>query len=103
MNKTIDKDWFSIKIKKAENIIYEVIEDDSMILYNEVTQETHILNATAGLIFMLCDGRGLSDILNEFKEHLSDEVSISEEEIQFDVSLLIEELIDKKLIKNITE
>lgn len=85
-------------VQKGDNIIFEMLEDGSMILFNETTQETHLLNATAGLIFKLCDGRVVSDIYVNFKGQI-DDFKIIEEKIQNDFYRTIEELANKNILR----
>lgn len=92
-------DKFLMKVAKAENIVYESTEDDLMILCDEDTQETHFLNATAGMIFRLCDGRSLHDIFSDFKEQFRDEVEVSEDELRTDLFQVVEQLLSKNALR----
>lgn len=54
------------KVRKNENIVFEIIEGEGGILYNSQTKETHLLNKTAVIIFELCCEIAVEEIFEKF-------------------------------------
>lgn len=51
------------KLIKNRDIIFDEIVEGGMLLYNNQTHETHILNETAALVFSCCNGDEIDSIL----------------------------------------
>lgn len=94
-----DEERASILIEKTNNIIFEVLEDGSMIIFDEITQDTHLLNSVAGLIFKLCNGRRAGEIYSDFIGQISSDAEVSKEEIEADFYETIDQLANKNVIK----
>lgn len=52
-----------------KEIIVEEIKDEGLLLYNEETKETHILNETAMYIFDLCINNDFDGVIKEYVDH----------------------------------
>lgn len=60
--------------KLSQEIVIEEIKDQGLLLYNNKTKETQILNETAKFVFELCDGNGFEVIITEFLKRYSESV-----------------------------
>ena len=54
------------KLIKNSDIIFDEIDEGGMLLYNNQTHETHILNETAALVFSCCNGDEIDSVLAKY-------------------------------------
>lgn len=86
-------------IKKASTIIADKLEDNSLILSDESTEDIHTLNATASLIFTLCDGCHIDEIFQNFKLNIDlNTLEISESQLNDDFNNIINSMIIKNIL-----
>lgn len=91
-------------IKKNNDIIFEEIQEGGLLLYNNVTKETHILNETAALIFNYCDGTDLDSIFNSYIRVFDsvDSDEVLQQKIKYDFMKTIEILKERNIVKMIS-
>lgn len=65
--------------KLNQEIVIQEIKDEGLLLYNNKTKETQVLNETAKFVLELCDGNSFEIIITEFFKRYSE--SISKEEL----------------------
>lgn len=84
---------------RNEKLIVDGVEDE-VIIFNEETQNTHILNETAGHLFYHAEKMKVGDIIDKFYNGLTEEdknVYLKEEIIQ-DCMVILEEMISQGLL-----
>lgn len=84
--------------KRSGMIVKEMGEET--VLYDQEANEVHSLNATAALIYNLCDGeRGLVEIVEEILSRFD----IDEKTARRDVERVLSELKEKGILKERAE
>lgn len=84
-----------MKYKIIEDVIWKVIDDETVIL-NPEKDEYYTLNNTGTAVWGLIDkGKDLEKLVGE----LLKQYNASENELKADVKKIIKDLLDKKLIK----
>ena len=84
------------KVRRNDNVVFEIIEGEGGVLYNSQTKETHLLNKTAIIIFELCCETAIEDVFHKFYCLFNEE---SKERISKDFYEAIKLLEDKKIIE----
>jgi hypothetical protein len=91
-----DKEKEFITVSKAEYILFDTLENGSMILHNELNQETHFLNFTASLVFSLCDGGKVGEILSNFINKINlIGLNVTEKELTLDFYEILKDFKNK--------
>lgn len=83
------------KLTKNKHVVFEVIENEGGVLFNASTKETHLLNLTAMTLFLLCEGKDIEEIHNEYLKMFKD---VSVEELKRDFEEAISLFIEKKIV-----
>lgn len=88
---------------KNPNIIEEHISDSELMLFNQITEEVHVLNETSTQIYMLiCNGHSLAEALCQYVyEHIGEmfeEELITIDELATDAKTTINELLAHSII-----
>lgn len=86
-------------VARNEKLIVDNVENE-IIIFNEETQNTHILNESAGYLFYHAEKSKIADIIDEFYNVLTDEeksVHLKEEVVQ-DCIAILEEMISQGLL-----
>lgn len=73
-----------------------VMEDGSIILYDRNTENTHVLNSTAAIVYNLCEQFTAEEIANKLLEDVENGPDVRE--VIDDVNQIIKALLDEKLI-----
>ncbi len=84
--------------RNSKLIIDEV--DDEVIVFNEETQNTHILNDVAGYLLKNADNLTVKQVIDKLYSNIScdDQKLYSIEEITNDCTAFIQEMIDQGLL-----
>ena len=89
-------DFIGMNVWISEHIVHDTQEDGSIVMYDEFSKETHLLNNIAGLVFKLCDGRSETDIYNDYRSQIDiDGVDITDEQLRFEYLDVINMLLQK--------
>jgi radical SAM protein with 4Fe4S-binding SPASM domain len=83
------------KLKKREDIIDEIVEDETVI-YDPKNHNVHHLNPVAGVIWDLCDG---SHTAKEIAEEIVNVLETDHSQVEGDVTKTIEEFQSKGLLE----
>ncbi|TMK82098.1 MAG: HPr-rel-A system PqqD family peptide chaperone [Actinobacteria bacterium] len=79
----------------------DIVElDDELVLYDPATDEVHYLNATAALVFGLCDG---SATVKEIATDIAGAIGVPEKRIERQVRTLLKELREVGLLEGSLE
>ncbi len=87
------------KPKKREDIINEIIEDETVI-YDPKNHNVHHLNPVAGVIWDLCDGRNTA---KEIAKEIVDVLEADHSQVEGDVTKTIEEFQSKGLLEEVSK
>lgn len=88
----------SVLARNSKLIIDRV--DDEVIVFNEETQNTHILNAIAGYILENSDNITVEQVIDKLYANIScdDQTAYSKEEITNDCIAFMQEMVDQGLV-----
>lgn len=81
--------------RKREDLIVKEMGEE-IVLYDQEANQVHSLNATASLIFNLCDGENSTE---EIVEEMRSRFDIDEKTVLRDVERVLSELKKKGLLK----
>lgn len=75
----------------------DIVElDDELVLYDPARDEVHYLNATAGLVFRLCDG---SATVRELSTEIAEALGAPEKRVERQVRTLLKDLREVGLLE----
>ncbi|MBI5185975.1 MAG: PqqD family protein [Nitrospinae bacterium] len=84
-----------LNFRKRDGMIVKDMGEET-VLYDQEANQVHSLNATAALIYNLCDGyRGLGDIVGEMLSRFN----IDEKTARRDVERILSELKEKGILR----
>jgi len=87
------------KLKQTEDLVIDEI-DNEFVVFDNTTEDTHILNDIGGFIFKNSNGSSIDDILSNLYQSLDEESqkNFIKEKIFSECCPFIQELVNKNLL-----
>ncbi len=93
-----EKDWDSATARPQvrESLIFRPL-DEEWVIYDSDGEKLHVLNSSAAVVWMLCDGQHtVEEIVDEVAEAFDNQVAM--EQVKTDVNSALEDFTNKRLL-----